>query len=69
MSGVQTFELGDWDLQSGQTIPKAEIALKTFGGSKSPAIIYPSWYSGCKLWLYSITTLTDRAQLSLTMNG
>jgi len=43
---VKTFKLGDWKLQSGQTIPNAEIAYKTFGDPKSPAIIYPSWYSG-----------------------
>ncbi|RDW71145.1 homoserine acetyltransferase family protein-like protein [Coleophoma cylindrospora] len=46
MAGVETFKLGDWKLQSGQTIPNAEIAYKTFGDSSSPAIIYPSWYSG-----------------------
>jgi len=43
---VKTFKLGDWKLQSGQTIPDAEIAYKAFGDPKSPAIIYPSWYSG-----------------------
>ncbi|CZR66135.1 probable homoserine acetyltransferase family protein [Phialocephala subalpina] len=45
-SGVQTYKLGDWKLQSGQSIPGAEIAYKTFGDPSSPAIIYPSWYSG-----------------------
>ncbi|CZS99809.1 related to homoserine acetyltransferase family protein [Rhynchosporium agropyri] len=46
MAGVQKYRLGDWTLQSGQSIPDAEIAFKTFGDPKSPAIIYPSWYSG-----------------------
>jgi homoserine acetyltransferase len=46
MAGVVTFKLGDWKLQSGQSIPDAHIAYKTFGDPKSPAIIYPSWYSG-----------------------
>jgi len=46
MAGVVTYKLGDWKLQSGETIPGAEIAYKTFGDSKSPAIIYPSWFSG-----------------------
>ncbi|KUJ21088.1 homoserine acetyltransferase family protein-like protein [Mollisia scopiformis] len=46
MAGVQTYNLGDWKLQSGQTITDATIAYKTFGDPKSPAIIYPSWYSG-----------------------
>lgn len=40
------FDLGDWKLKHGGTIPKAQIAYKTFGDVKSPAIIYPSWYSG-----------------------
>jgi homoserine acetyltransferase len=43
---VQTFKLGDWKLQSGETIPDAFIAYKTFGDKSSPAIVYPSWYSG-----------------------
>lgn len=46
MAGVETYKLGDWALQSGQSIPDARIAYKTFGDPKSPAIIYPSWYSG-----------------------
>ncbi|KAL3425945.1 hypothetical protein PVAG01_02736 [Phlyctema vagabunda] len=44
--GVQTYKLGDWPLQSGQTLPGAWIAYKTFGDPSSPVIIYPSWYSG-----------------------
>ena len=46
MSGVQTYDLGDFKLQSGVTIPKAFIAYKTFGEPSLPAILYPSWYSG-----------------------
>ncbi|WEW54775.1 alpha/beta hydrolase family protein [Emydomyces testavorans] len=42
----ETFALGDWNLQSGETIPNAHIAFKTFGDSSSPAIVYPTWYSG-----------------------
>lgn len=49
MSEFKTFQLGgDWQLQSGQTIPNAFIAYKTFGDPSAPAIIYPTWYSGCK---------------------
>ncbi|KAG4029079.1 hypothetical protein MFRU_017g00180 [Monilinia fructicola] len=44
--GVQTFKLGDWKLQSGREIPDAHIAYRTFGDPSSPAIIYPSWFSG-----------------------
>ncbi|KAJ5743074.1 Homoserine acetyltransferase [Penicillium manginii] len=42
----ETFKLGDWELQCGEKIPDAHIAYKTFGDPKSPAIIYPSWFSG-----------------------
>ncbi|KAM0254568.1 hypothetical protein ACHAQJ_006676 [Trichoderma viride] len=40
------FQLGDFRLGSGETIPKAFLAYKTFGHPSFPAIIYPSWYSG-----------------------
>ena len=46
--GYQTFKLGDWKLQCGADIPDAHIAYKTFGDSKLPAVVYPTWYSGCK---------------------
>ncbi|KAK2747771.1 hypothetical protein FQN57_001801 [Myotisia sp. PD_48] len=42
----ETFALGDWKLQSGETIPNAHIAFKTFGDANLPAIVYPTWYSG-----------------------
>ncbi|KAK1144623.1 hypothetical protein N8T08_004926 [Aspergillus melleus] len=42
----ETFKLGDWELQSGETITDAHIAFKTFGDPKSPAIVYPTWFSG-----------------------
>ena len=42
----QTYPLGDFALQSGGVITDAHIAFKTFGEPTSPAIIYPSWYSG-----------------------
>ena len=42
----ETFELGDWKLQCGEFIPDAYIAYKTFGDPESPAIVYPTWYSG-----------------------
>lgn len=37
----ETYALGDFQLKTGGTIPKAEIAFKTFGQSSNPAIIYP----------------------------
>jgi pimeloyl-ACP methyl ester carboxylesterase len=46
MSGISIYDLGDFQLQSGASLPGAWIAYKTFGDPKSPAILYPSWYSG-----------------------
>ena len=46
MTDYETFKLGDWKLQCGATLPDAHIAYKTFGDPKSPAIVYPTWYSG-----------------------
>jgi homoserine acetyltransferase len=57
MTGVETYKIGDWKLQSGQSIPDAEIAYKTFGDPTSPAIIYPTWFSGCMSALISHRTM------------
>lgn len=48
MSGseVKTYALGDFPLASGAVLPQAFIAYKTFGSPSSPAVIYPTWYSG-----------------------
>ena len=45
----QTFDLGDFTLQHGDTLKDAKLAYKTFGelnADKSNAIVYPTWYSG-----------------------
>ena len=47
-SDFKKFELGNWKLQSGEILPDAQLAYKTFGDSKNPAILYPTWYSGCQ---------------------
>lgn len=47
----QTYKLGDFKLKSGGEIPDAFIAYKTLGDPSLPAIIYPSWYSGCQFHL------------------
>ncbi|KAL4818587.1 Alpha/Beta hydrolase protein [Aspergillus spinulosporus] len=50
----ETFELGNWELQSGSKLINAHIAYRTFGDPKSPAIVYPTWFSGTiadNLWL------------------
>ena len=46
MPDYETYDLGDFKLQNGQTLPGAWIAYKTFGDSKNPPILYPTWYSG-----------------------
>lgn len=42
----ETYQLGDFKLKNGGSIPSAYIAHRTFGDPKSPTIIYPTWYSG-----------------------
>ena len=46
MANYEIFKLGDWKLQCGATLPDAHIAYRTFGDPKSPAIVYPTWFSG-----------------------
>lgn len=46
MAGIKNFELGDFKLQSGQVLPKAWIAYRTFGDASLPAVLYPTWFSG-----------------------
>ena len=46
--GYQTYKLGNFKLKSGGEIPNAFIAYKTLGDPSLPAIVYPTWYSGCK---------------------
>ncbi|PYI01799.1 homoserine acetyltransferase, partial [Aspergillus sclerotiicarbonarius CBS 121057] len=54
----ETYHLGDWELQSGETLLDAHIAYKTFGDPQSPAIVYPTWFSGLitdNIWLINET--------------
>jgi hypothetical protein len=44
----ETYNLGNFKLKSGEVLPNAPIAYKTFGDPRSPAIIYPTWFSGCE---------------------
>jgi len=46
MTDYETYDLGDFKLQGGDTLPGAWIAYKTFGDPKSPAVLYPTWFSG-----------------------
>jgi homoserine acetyltransferase len=61
----QTYNLGDWSLQSGQTIKNARIAYKSFGNPSSPTIIYPTWYSGSENYPYQYLLALSRT-LTLT---
>ncbi|KAI9862592.1 MAG: hypothetical protein M1824_001141 [Vezdaea acicularis] len=50
----EVYKLGDFKLQSRKVLPDAHIAYTTFGESKLPAIIYPTWFSGAlsdNFWL------------------
>ncbi|PHH81578.1 hypothetical protein CDD83_3542 [Cordyceps sp. RAO-2017] len=40
------YRLGDFRLASGQVLPDAFIAYRTYGDASLPAIIYPTWFSG-----------------------
>ncbi|KAF9129160.1 hypothetical protein BGW39_004428 [Mortierella sp. 14UC] len=43
---IKRFQLGDFELQSGEILPDAYIAYKTYGSPTNPCILYPTWYSG-----------------------
>lgn len=49
MSDYEIFQLGELELQSGQCLPGAFLAYKTFGSlnrTKSNAIVMPTYYTG-----------------------
>ncbi|KAF2143386.1 uncharacterized protein K452DRAFT_286213 [Aplosporella prunicola CBS 121167] len=46
MGDYSIYKLGDFKLKSGEVIPNASIAYKTFGRPELPAVIYPTWFSG-----------------------
>lgn len=46
MSEIKHFHLGDFHLRSGAILPGAWIAYRTFGDPSSPAVLYPTWFSG-----------------------
>ena len=70
MDDYETFKLGDWKLQCGATLPDAHIAYKTFGDPESPAIVYPSWYSGgmCPQY-YALRVANESLQQYQTISG
>jgi homoserine O-acetyltransferase/O-succinyltransferase len=49
MSDFQLFDLGDYPLQSGATLPEAKLAYKTYGtlnAARDNAIVFPTAYNG-----------------------
>ena len=45
----ETYDLGDFTLSDGATLPDARIAYKTYGrlnDARDNAVVYPTWYSG-----------------------
>ncbi|HEU5383250.1 MAG TPA: alpha/beta fold hydrolase [Ktedonobacteraceae bacterium] len=49
MRDYETFDLGNFTFQSGETLPDAFLAYKTYGtlnAQKSNAIVNPTWYAG-----------------------
>ncbi|KAL0930400.1 homoserine acetyltransferase family protein [Colletotrichum truncatum] len=46
MAEIKKYNLGDFQLQNGEVLPKAWIAYKTFGDPSLPAVVYPTWFSG-----------------------
>ncbi|SPO23372.1 related to homoserine acetyltransferase family protein [Ustilago trichophora] len=59
-SNVKIFNLGDFELLSGEIIPNAHIAYRTYGDASKPAIVYPTWYSG---------TITDGNEWLIALPG
>lgn len=49
MRDYEIYELGDVLLQSGDTLPHAVLAYKTYGtlnAEKNNVILYPTWFAG-----------------------
>ncbi|QGG51954.1 alpha/beta fold hydrolase [Lysinibacillus pakistanensis] len=49
MKDYEIYSLGDVELQSGQKLPQAFLAYKTYGAlnsTKSNVIVYPTWFAG-----------------------
>jgi homoserine O-acetyltransferase len=62
---IKYYQLGDFELQSGEILPSAYIAYLTYGSPANPCILYPTWYSGTIVagneWLISTPEHPRRA--------
>ncbi|KAI1847031.1 hypothetical protein JX265_006773 [Neoarthrinium moseri] len=45
-NNVQSFPLGDFELQNGDLLRGAWLSYKTWGSPSSPVVLYPTWFSG-----------------------
>ncbi|KAF8935866.1 hypothetical protein CPC16_010195 [Podila verticillata] len=43
---LQYYHLGDFELQSGEILPSAFVAYRTYGSPTNPCVVYPTWFSG-----------------------
>lgn len=43
---IKYHQLGDFELQSGEILPSAYIAYRTYGSPSNPCVVYPTWFSG-----------------------
>ncbi|PFH55323.1 hypothetical protein XA68_18574 [Ophiocordyceps unilateralis] len=44
MTDYDSYPLGDFPLDSGEVLPSASLAYKTYGDSSLPCIVYPTWF-------------------------
>ncbi|KAF9125018.1 hypothetical protein BGX30_000640 [Mortierella sp. GBA39] len=62
---IKYYQLGDFELQSGEILPAAYIAYLTYGSPSNPCVLYPTWYSGTIVagneWLISTPEHPRRA--------
>ncbi len=63
---VKLFSLGDFELQSGEVLPNAHIAYRTYGDANNPAVVYPTYYSGTitagNEWLIALPVKSPEAR-------
>lgn len=68
MSDYEVFELGDFPLQSGRTLPQARLAYKTYGRlapDRSNVILYPTSYGAQHFdteWLIGADRVLDSSR-------
>lgn len=49
--GLSVFQLGDFELDSGEVITDAFLGYKTFGNPQNPAIVHPTAYASSSFLL------------------